>query len=105
MSEMPVISDRDSTARVESAKPSKPGKPFPEFPLYAHAAGYRAKKTRGRVVYFGPWDDPDAALRKCNEQKHDLHAGRKTRTETDGATVKDVCNAYLIFKATHAMKE
>ena len=84
---MPVISDRDSTARVESAKPSKPGKPFPEFPLYAHAAGYRAKKTRGRVVYFGPWDDPDGALAKYEEQMDALQASRAPRPDSDALTV------------------
>ena len=38
---------------------NKPAKPYPEFPLTAHPAGYWCKKIRGKIHYFGPWDDPD----------------------------------------------
>ena len=40
---------------------SKPDKPRPYFPLFAHATGYWAKKVRGKLVYFGKWDDPEGA--------------------------------------------
>src|SRR5262245_39594512 len=83
----------DKAARV------KPDKPYPDFPLYAHAAGYWAKKIRGRVHYFGPWSDPDAALAKYLEQKDALHSGRTPRDLQDALTVKDVANAYLNAKA------
>jgi len=43
-------------------KPGKPAKPYPDFPLTAHPAGYWCKKIRGKIHYFGPWADPDAAL-------------------------------------------
>jgi integrase len=76
----------------------KPPKPYPEFPLYAHAAGYWAKKIRGRFHYFGRWEDPDGALAKYLEQKDDLHAGRTPRVAQDALTVKDAVNAFLTEK-------
>jgi integrase len=89
------------TAPIPSDKPaklSKPPKPYPEFPLTAHPAGVWCKKIRGQLYYFGPWDDPDGALKKYLEQKDDLHAGRKPRPDAEVATVKDVCNAFLHAK-------
>jgi integrase len=85
------------TADNSIAKParSKPAKPYPDFPLFPHAAGYWAKKVRGRTVYFGPWDDPDGALQKYLKEKDDLHAGRTPRAAQDALTVKDAANAFL----------
>jgi hypothetical protein len=40
-------------------KPAKPSKPYPEPPLTAHPAGYWCKKIRGKLHYFGKWEDPD----------------------------------------------
>ena len=76
----------------------KPAKPYPEFPLFAHAAGVWAKKIRGKLHYFGPWDDPDGALAKYLEQKEALHAGRKPRESAEGTTVKLLCNQFLNHK-------
>lgn len=81
-----------------SSKPAKPNKPYPEFPLTAHPAGVWCKKIRGQLHYFGPWDDPDAALAKYLEQKDALHSGRKPRPDTEGLTVKAACNAFLNAK-------
>src|SRR5271166_5636537 len=89
------MSEHHPTAPAASGKPTKP---YPDFPLFAHAAGVWAKKIRGKLIYFGPWADPDGALAKYLEQKDALHAGRKPRRETDGLTIKDVCNAFLIDK-------
>lgn len=74
---------------------SKPKKPYPEFPLFAHATRRWAKKIRGRLHYFGPWDDPIAALDKYQRDRDDLHAGRTPRVATDETTVRDVVNEFL----------
>src|SRR5579883_1824074 len=84
----------DSHSRT-SAKPSKP---FPDSPLFAHASGQWAKKIRGKLVYFGVWSAPDAALKSYLEQKEDLHAGRKPRPDPSAVTVKDVANDFLNAK-------
>jgi hypothetical protein len=53
------MSENHSTNPTPAGKPAKPGKPYPDFPLTAHPAGYWCKKIRGRLYYFGPWDNPD----------------------------------------------
>jgi integrase len=92
------MSDHHPTEPSPAVKPAKPSKPYPDFPLTAHPAGYWCKKIRGKLYYFGPWSDPDGALAKYNEQKDDLHAGRKPRPDADAATVKDVANDFLNAK-------
>jgi integrase len=78
----------------------KPAKPYPDFPLTAHPAGYWCKKIRGKLHYFGPWSDPDGALKKYLAERDDLHAGREPRATPDptAVTVKDVANAFLNAK-------
>ncbi len=60
--------------------------------------GYWAKKVRGRMHYFGPWEDPDGALAKYLEQKDDLHAGNTPRKAQAAFTIKDAVNEYLNAK-------
>jgi integrase len=87
-----------SAAADKPTKSNKPAKPYTEFPLFAHAAGVWAKKIRGKLHYFGPWDDPNAALDKYLAEKDALHSGRKPRAETEGLTVKALCNLFLNAK-------
>src|SRR5262249_38802245 len=61
-------------------------------------AGYWVKKIRGKLHYFGRWDDPDGALAKYLEQKDALHAGKTPRPDPDALTIKDLANAYLNAK-------
>jgi integrase len=96
------MSEPHPTAPAPGGQPrkpvrTKPDKPYPEFPLTAHPAGYWCKKIGGKLFYFGPWEDPQGALKKYLDQRDDLFAGRTpARGEEDGAvTVKDVANAFL----------
>ena len=83
---------------TRSTAKDKPQKPHPDFPLFAHAAGVWAKKIRGKLHYFGPWSDPNAALQRYVEQKDDLLAGRTPRVKVDGLTMRDLVNRFLTSK-------
>jgi len=80
------------------AKCTKLAKPRPDFPLYAHSSGRWAKRIRGKIHYFGKWDDPQAALEKYVDEKDDLYAGRLPRSKREGLTVQDACNHFLHAK-------
>jgi integrase len=79
----------------------KPEKPRDDFPLFAHAAGYWAKKVRGKLHYFGKWADDLKGERAVNlwlDQKDDLLAGRTPRTTPGGLTVAALCNHFVFAK-------
>lgn len=80
------------------SNPVKPSKPHHDFPLFPHATGRWAKKVRGKLHYFGPWNDPQGALELWLEQKDDLLAGRKPRDIRGRFTVRDLANHFLTFK-------
>jgi integrase len=76
----------------------KPAKPHPDFPLFPHAMGQWAKKVLGRTRYFGPWDDPQAALERWLEQRDDLLAGREPTAAGVGMTLEDLADRFLMAK-------
>jgi integrase len=76
----------------------KPAKPRPDFPLFPHATKRWAKKIRGKLHYFGPWEDPEGALRKYEAQKDALHAGKKPREDPEALTLVGLCNLFLQAK-------
>jgi integrase len=86
---------RNFTPFNEVGKPERPEKPYPDFPLFPHAAGVWAKKIRGKLHYFGPWNDPQGALAKYLAEKDALHAGKKPRPEPGALTVKELANHFL----------
>lgn len=68
---------------------SKPKPPNPDFPLYAHNAGYWAKKIAGKTRYFGPWSDPDGALATYQREKQAWESGQNPREKVDLKEVRD----------------
>ena len=72
-----------STTPAPKGKSGKPRQPHPDFPLYAHASGRWAKKVRGKTHFFGPWRDPEKALKRWLDEKDDLLAGRTPRKHAD----------------------
>jgi hypothetical protein len=86
------------TRQKTRGKRTRPDKPYPDFPLFPHATRRWAKKIRGKLHYFGPWEDPDGALKKYLEQRDDLFAGRSPRVQGDGLAVRDLLNRFLTSK-------
>lgn len=80
----------------------KPAKPTPDFPLFPHATKRWAKKIRGRMVYFGRWDDPAGALALYESQKLALYAGERPETPAltpaGPVTVRVLAAMFLAFK-------
>lgn len=75
------------------------------FPLTPHVATRRwCKKLPTpdgpKVCYFGPLDDWQAALKRYEDEKADIVAGREpaAKARADGLRLIDLCNAFLHFK-------
>jgi integrase len=78
----------------------KPSKPYPTFPLTAHNNGQWCKKIRGKIYFFGVWQEPQIAHQNYLRVAEDLHAGRQLERilSPDQMTVKDICNHYLTYQ-------
>ena len=90
------------TARIVSQrgrKANKPSKPRRDFPLFAHASGQWAKKVRGKLYYFGAWDDPRAAEDKWHRDREALQDGRNPDESNHGDSLSWLINVFLDEKA------
>jgi len=57
-------SPSDKVSESDTLTPdTRPAKPSLDFPLFAHQTGRWAKKVKGKLIYLGPWSDPDGALK------------------------------------------
>ena len=88
------------TESTQKSRTSKPDKPYEGFPLTPHPTGRWCKKIRGRLHYFGPWNDTQGALERLNREWPYLSEGRNPPpAETgDGCTIRDLCNVFLTAK-------
>ncbi|MGH7192514.1 MAG: hypothetical protein ACREJM_03155, partial [Candidatus Saccharimonadales bacterium] len=94
-----TLTTAESTGK--GTRPKARRKPHTDFPLTPHKHSNRwCKKVRGKLHYFGPWNNGDAqsaqaALEKWLEQKDALLAGRLPRSTSDGLTVEKLANRFL----------
>jgi len=66
----------------------RPAKPRPDFPLLAHATGRWAKKIKGKLHDFGPWNDPEGAERGYGDYATNqcIRPGRAGKAGKDAET-------------------
>ena len=82
-----------------SARPNQTPQTLPRLSaLPARRRRAERRRSAGRLHYFGPWDDPDAALAKYLAEKDDLRKTRPAAPDADAVTVKDAANAFLNAK-------
>jgi hypothetical protein len=60
-------------------KTETPSKPSPDFPLTAHPNDQWCKRIKGKLHYFGSWEEWQEALTPFQEQRDDRYAGRTPR--------------------------
>jgi hypothetical protein len=91
---------KHSTSRKRLRKPAKPD----GSPLYPHNSGKWAKKIRGKLHYFGRWDDHDAALEQYESTREALESGVDPAAfDPKSFTVSDACN-YFLESCEHRVK-
>ena len=67
---------------VSKRKQTKLKKPFSSFPLTAHNNGQWCKKIRGKIYFFGIWQDSQTALEQYLRQAENLHARKQPKTSS-----------------------
>ena len=67
--------------RPRTRRRRKPAKPYFPFPHTAHNNGPWCETIRGKVHFFGVWEDSDAALRNYLRVAEDLHVRPPTSLE------------------------
>jgi integrase len=95
---LPTLTAGPKPKRTRRRKIKKPDKPRPDFPLFAHATKRWAKKIRGKLHYFGKWDDPEGALKNYLEQHDWLHVGAKPPAKDNRICVGDLCDKFMVSK-------
>ncbi|MEM7478454.1 MAG: site-specific integrase [Planctomycetota bacterium] len=79
-------------------KNERPDKPYPEFPLTASGNGQWCRKIRGKIHYFGPWEDWQNALDNHNQAYPYLKAGIEPPDSFEGLTIAQLCNRFMTHK-------
>jgi len=92
-----TIKQAKAVAKRQPAK-DKPAKPSPDFPLFAHASRRWAKKVRGKLIYFGKWEQTQDALAKWLKEKDYLLAGKRPPESADGLTVSRLADHFFESK-------
>ena len=87
-----------SEKKRSKSVPAKPALPYEGFPLFPHQSGQWCKKILGRHIYFGPWEDWQAALKLFQDQRDDLYTGKPLLAASDRCTVRDLVNRFLTAK-------
>ncbi len=104
------MTTKPKLTKLDKLKAKYP-KPYKDFPLFQHTSGqgYWAKKIRGRLHYFGPIEDWQAALTLYQQQREALYLGLNPDDFGHGSgdgrngnssilTVEDACNLFLESK-------
>jgi hypothetical protein len=97
------IKTKGGTKRQGKGK-ARVAKPYPDFPFTTHPRGIWVKRIGGVLRYFGPVDDPQAALQKYLDEKDDWQAGRVPQAKSDDIRLKELVNRFLVAKK-HDVKE